>query len=208
MEPPVIKNTLTEVLCKAGIHEYALSETQKYGHVTYFWNGNRSGKVDANLEVYDEIPSDVVPFEKAPAMKSVEITDHMIDAMASHKFEFLRCNYPNGDMVGHTGVIPAAVAAVEAVDSGVGKVVDAIRRKGGFAFITADHGNCDKMIADDGTPHTAHTTAKVPFIFVDGADTGRVLGDKEGALCDIAPTLLDAMGLSAPAEMTGHSLFS
>ena len=109
---------------------------------------------------------------------------------------------------GYSADYANAVAAVEAVDSGVGKVVDAIRRKGGFAFITADHGNCDKMIADDGTPHTAHTTAKVPFIFVDGADTGRVLGDKEGALCDIAPTLLDAMGLPAPVEMTGCSLFA
>ena len=91
VEPPVIKNTLTEVLCKAGIHEYAVSETQKYGHVTYFWNGNRSGKVDENLEVYDEVPSDVIPFDQAPAMKSKEITDKMVENMASHQFQFLRC---------------------------------------------------------------------------------------------------------------------
>ena len=109
VEPPVIKNTLTEVLCKAGIHEYAVSETQKYGHVTYFWNGNRSGKVDENLEIYDEVPSDVIPFDQAPAMKSKEITDKMVENMASHQFQFLRCNYPNGDMVGHTGVLPAVI---------------------------------------------------------------------------------------------------
>ena len=101
VEPPVIRNTLTEVLCKAGVHEYAVSETQKYGHVTYFWNGNRSGKVDESLEDYAEVPSDVIPFEQAPAMKSVEITDLLVEAMASHKYQFLRCNYPNGDMVGH-----------------------------------------------------------------------------------------------------------
>lgn len=103
VQPPVIKNTLTEVLCAHGVREYALSETQKYGHVTYFWNGNRSGKVDESLETYVEIPSDVCPFEEKPKMKSVEITDAMVEAMASGKYDFLRCNYPNGDMVGHTG---------------------------------------------------------------------------------------------------------
>ena len=113
LQPPVIKNTLTEVLCEAGIREYAVSETQKYGHVTYFWNGNRSGKVDESLEVYEEIPSDVIPFEQAPAMKSKEITEKMVAAMASKKFEFIRCNYPNGDMVGHTGVMDAVILVVQ-----------------------------------------------------------------------------------------------
>ena len=127
VEPPVIQNTLTEVLCQHGIREYALSETQKYGHVTYFWNGNRSGKVDETLETYEEIPSDVVPFDQKPAMKSVEITDHMVEAMASHKYDFLRCNYPNGDMVGHTGSLPAAITAMEWVDAGVGRSVHHLR---------------------------------------------------------------------------------
>ena len=121
VEPPVIRNTLTEVLCKAGVHEYAVSETQKYGHVTYFWNGNRSGKVDESLEDYAEVPSDVIPFEQAPAMKSVEITDLLVEAMASHKYQFLRCNYPNGDMVGHTGVLSAVITAMEAVDAGLAR---------------------------------------------------------------------------------------
>ena len=125
VEPPVIRNTLTEVLCKAGVHEYAVSETQKYGHVTYFWNGNRSGKVDESLEDYAEVPSDVIPFEQAPAMKSVEITDLLVEAMASHKYQFLRCNYPNGDMVGHTGVLSAVITAMEAVDAGLARVKEA-----------------------------------------------------------------------------------
>ncbi|MFR8335077.1 MAG: hypothetical protein ACLU9S_24125 [Oscillospiraceae bacterium] len=108
MEPPVIQNTLTEVLCAHGIREYALSETQKYGHVTYFWNGNRSGKVDEHLETYEEIPSDVIPFEQAPAMKSLEITEHMVTAMASQQFLIsLLPQLPDCDMVGHTGVLEA-----------------------------------------------------------------------------------------------------
>ena len=113
VEPPVIQNTLTEVLCAHKVREYALSETQKYGHVTYFWNGNRSGKVCEELETYEEIPSDVIPFDQAPAMKSVEITDHMVEAMASGKYDFLRCNFPNGDMVGHTGSLEAAITAMD-----------------------------------------------------------------------------------------------
>ena len=111
-------------------------------------------------------------------------------------------------MVGHTGVIPAAVAAVEAVDSGVSQVLSALERKGGVALITADHGNADKMLAEDGSPFTAHTTALVPFALVDFAGTGRVLDDRQGALCDIAPTLLELVGLEAPAAMTGKSLLA
>ena len=139
VEPPVIRNTLTEVLCKAGVHEYAVSETQKYGHVTYFWNGNRSGKVDESLEDYAEVPSDVIPFEQAPAMKSVEITDLLVEAMASHKYQFLRCNYPNGDMVGHTGVLSAVITAMEAVDAGLARVKEAADKYGYTLLVTADH---------------------------------------------------------------------
>ena len=203
VQPPVIKNTLTERLCQAGIHEYALSETQKFGHVTYFWNGNRSGKVDPNLEVYEEIPSDVIPFDQAPAMKSKEITEKMVENMASHKFQFLRCNYPNGDMVGHTGVFEAAVKAVEAVDTAVDQVVTAVLNAGGCAFITADHGNAEKMMNPDGTPFTAHTTNVVPFVAVGCGDVKLREG---GCLADIAPTMLPYIGLPVPAEMTGKSI--
>ena len=200
VEPPVIKNTLTEVLCKAGIHEYALSETQKYGHVTYFWNGNRSGKVDANLEVYDEIPSDVIPFEKAPAMKSVEITDHMIDAMASHKFEFLLCNYPNGDMVGHTGVIPAVITAMECVDTGLSRILEAADKYGYTVLVTADHGNADQMTETKKgktSIRTAHSLNPVPFIIYD-PDNQWTIKDGKYGLANVAPTVVKMMGLTAP----------
>ena len=200
VEPPVIKNTLTEVLCKAGVHEYALSETQKYGHVTYFWNGNRSGKVDESLETYEEIPSDVIPFEQAPAMKSVEITDHMIAAMASHKFEFLRCNYPNGDMVGHTGVIPAVITAMECVDTGVGRILEAADKYGYTVLVTADHGNADQMTETKKgktSIRTAHSLNPVPFIIYDKNNKWTIQDGKFG-LANVAPTIVKMMGLEAP----------
>ncbi len=170
VEPPVIRNTLTELCCANGIREYALSETQKYGHVTYFWNGNRSGKVDEALETYDEIPSDVIPFEQAPAMKSVEIADHMIAAMESRKYDFLRCNFPNGDMVGHTGVMSAVVTAMECVDTGVRRILEAADRLGYTVLVTADHGNADQMTETKKgktSVRTAHSLNPVPFIIYD-----------------------------------------
>ena len=200
VEPPVIKNTLTEVLCKAGVHEYAISETQKYGHVTYFWNGNRSGKVDESLEVYEEIPSDVIPFEKAPAMKSVEITDHLIAAMESRKFEFLRCNYPNGDMVGHTGVIPAVITAMEAVDTALGRLIEAADKYGYTLLITADHGNADQMTETKKgktSIRTAHSLNPVPFIIYD-KDNHFQIKDGHYGLANVAPTVVSMMGLTAP----------
>lgn len=149
VQPPVIKNTLTELLCAHNLREYAVSETQKYGHVTYFWNGNRSGKVSEELETYEEIPSDVIPFDQAPAMKSKEITDCMVKAMESGKYDFLRCNFPNGDMVGHTGNIEAVVRAMECVDEGVGRIVEAGKRLGYVVLVTADHGNADQMLGNE-----------------------------------------------------------
>ena len=200
VEPPVIKNTLTEVLCRAGVHEYAVSETQKYGHVTYFWNGNRSGKVDESLEVYEEIPSDVIPFEKAPAMKSVEITDHLVAAMASGKFQFLRCNYPNGDMVGHTGVIPAVISAMESVDEAVGRVMEAADKYGYTLLVTADHGNADQMTETKKgktSIRTAHSLNPVPFIIYD-KDNKFQIKDGHYGLANVAPTIVTMMGLQTP----------
>ena len=196
----MIKNTLTEVLCKAGVHEYAVSETQKYGHVTYFWNGNRSGKVDESLEVYEEIPSDVIPFEKAPAMKSVEITDHLVAAMASGKFQFLRCNYPNGDMVGHTGVIPAVISAMESVDEAVGRVMEAADKYGYTLLVTADHGNADQMTETKKgktSIRTAHSLNPVPFIIYD-KDNKFQIKDGHYGLANVAPTIVTMMGLQTP----------
>ena len=201
VQPPVIKNTLTEVLCAAGIHEYALSETQKYGHVTYFWNGNRSGKVDPALEDYEEVPSDVIPFEQAPAMKSKEITEKMVAAMASGKYQFLRCNYPNGDMVGHTGVMEAVVTAMECVDAGLKAILEAADKYGYTVLITADHGNADQMTETKKgktSVRTAHSLNPVPFIIYDRDHDWAILEGRYG-LANVAPTVVKMMGLTAPA---------
>ena len=201
LQPPVITNTLTEVLCQAGIHEYAVSETQKYGHVTYFWNGNRSGKVDESLEVYEEIPSDVIPFEQAPAMKSKEITEKMVEAMASGKFQFLRCNFPNGDMVGHTGVMDAVVYAMECVDNGLKAIIEAADKYGYTVLITADHGNADQMTETKKgktSVRTAHSLNPVPFIIYD-KDHDWKIADGAYGLANVAPTVVKMMGLEAPA---------
>ncbi len=201
VQPPVIKNTLTEVLCQAGIHEYAVSETQKYGHVTYFWNGNRSGKVDENLEVYEEIPSDVIPFEQAPAMKSKEITEKLVAAMASGNYEFLRCNYPNGDMVGHTGVMEAVVYAMECVDNGLKAILEAADKYGYRVLITADHGNADQMTETKKgktSVRTAHSLNPVPFIIYDTEKLWQIHEGNYG-LANVAPTILKMMDIPAPA---------
>ena len=200
VQPPVIQNTLTEVLCAYGIREYAVSETQKYGHVTYFWNGNRSGKMDEKLETYEEIPSDVIPFEQAPAMKSKEITDCMVKQMASKQFDFLRCNYPNGDMVGHTGVMEAVVTAMECVDTGVQRILDAADQYGYTVCVTADHGNADQMTETKKgktSIRTAHSLNPVPFIIYD-PDQKWTIKDGKYGLANVAPTIVKMMGFKAP----------
>lgn len=200
VQPPVIQNTLTEVLCAHGIREYAVSETQKYGHVTYFWNGNRSGKMDEKLETYEEIPSDVIPFEQAPAMKSKEITDCMVKQMASKQFDFLRCNYPNGDMVGHTGVMEAVITAMECVDTGVQRILDAADQYGYIVCVTADHGNADQMTETKKgktSIRTAHSLNPVPFIIYD-PDQKWTIKDGKYGLANVAPTIVKMMGFQAP----------
>ncbi len=200
VQPPVIQSTLTEVLCAHGIREYAVSETQKYGHVTYFWNGNRSGKMDEKLETYEEIPSDVIPFEQAPAMKSKEITDCMVKQMASKQFDFLRCNYPNGDMVGHTGVMEAVITAMECVDTGVQRILDAADQYGYTVCVTADHGNADQMTETKKgktSIRTAHSLNPVPFIIYD-PDQKWTIKDGKYGLANVAPTIVKMMGFQAP----------
>ncbi len=200
VQPPVIRNTLTEVLCAHDIREYAVSETQKYGHVTYFWNGNRSGKVNEMLEDYEEIPSDVIPFEQAPAMKSREITDAMVKAMASKKYDFLRCNFPNGDMVGHTGVMDAVVTAMECVDNSLKEILEAADRYGYAVLVTADHGNADQMTETKKgktSVRTAHSLNPVPFIIYD-KDNAYTLKEGSFGLANVAPTVVKMMDIMAP----------
>ena len=201
VQPPVITNTLTEVLCEAGIREFACSETQKYGHVTYFWNGNRSGKVNEDLEDYLEIPSDVIPFEQAPAMKCKEVTAAMIEAMESGKYQFLRCNYPNGDMVGHTGVMDAVVTSMEALDECLAKLLACADKCGYTVLLTADHGNADQMTETKKgktSVRTAHSLNPVPFIVYDKDNEWKILEGEYG-LANVAPTVVKMMDLTAPA---------
>lgn len=198
--PPKIKYTLSEHLVKYGIRMYAISETQKYGHVTYFWNGNRSEKFDEDLETYEEIKSDVVPFEQRPWMKSAEITDKLVEAIKSGKYDFLRTNYPNGDMVGHTGNYEATVIGVESVDLQLARVKEAVDAVNGIMIVTADHGNADEMYEKpkkEGAPikaKTSHTLSKVPFI-VYGADVTMKEGDF--GLSNVAAVVTDLLDLPA-----------
>ena len=199
VDPPSIHNTLSEVLVAAGIPQYAVSETQKYGHVTYFWNGNRSEKFSEELETFVEVPSDVRSFDEAPWMKAAEITDKLIEAIESGKYGFLRCNYPNGDMVGHTGNMDATRIGVESVDLELRRVWEACKAHGCLLMVTADHGNSDEMLqkAKDGSlqPKTAHSLNPVPFIV---CDEKLALKDGKFGLANVAPTVLQAMELKAP----------
>ena len=210
--PPAIKDTTGEWFAKSGIAQFACSETQKFGHVTYFWNGNRSGKFEG--ETWQEVPSDVVPFEQRPWMKAAEIADAMIAAIHSGQYQTLRCNFANGDMVGHTGNFYAATLAVEAVDLSLARVLQAVDAAGGVALITADHGNADEMfeldkktrqpsLNADGSykAKTAHTLNPVPLILYDNASGGR-LGLKQtetAGLSNIAATVANLLGLEKHA---------
>jgi 2,3-bisphosphoglycerate-independent phosphoglycerate mutase len=211
--PPAIRDTSGEWFSKAGLSQFACSETQKFGHVTYFWNGNRSSKFEG--ETWQEVPSDVVPFEQRPWMKSAEIADAMIAALQSGQYQLLRCNFANGDMVGHTGNFRAATMAVEAVDLALARLLPAIEAAGGVALITADHGNAEEMfeldkktqqpaLNPDGSykAKTAHTLDPVPLILFDPV-TGGKLGLKQTAsagLSQIAATVANLVGLEKHAK--------
>jgi len=213
--PPAIDRTLGEFLASNGVTQYAISETQKFGHVTYFWNGNRSGKFNASSETYVEIPSDVIPFEQRPWMKCAEITDALIQATQSGKYRYLRANYANGDMVGHTGNFEAAVTAMQALDLQLARLIPVILAANGTVMVTADHGNADEMFELDkkgnvkrdkngGTKSkTSHTLNPVPFILITSAAApGWALrkDDPTVGLSNIASTVLNLLGYEAPAE--------
>ena len=200
-----IKNTFGEFLANNGKKQLRLAETEKYAHVTFFFNG---GVEDPNVDEFRLLvnsPKDVPTYDLKPEMSAPEVGMDLVEAIKSDKYDVIVINFANPDMVGHTGVIPAAVKAVEKVDELVGKAVQAVKDVDGVLFICADHGNAEKMIDyETGAPHTAHTTNPVPFILVnyDEAYTLR----EGGRLCDIAPTLIEIMGMEKPAEMTGESL--
>ena len=202
VSPPEITDTLGEKLAAEKITQLALSETQKYGHVTYFWNGNKSGKYDEETETYIEIPSDVVPFEQRPWMKCAEITDTLIEAMESGKYGFIRVNFPNGDMVGHTGSMEATIVSMEALDLCIGRILETADKLGVAVLFTADHGNADECLEINkktgevtSKPKTSHTLNPVPFIFYDNnfKDNYTVL-DGEYGLSNIASTVVNLLG--------------
>ena len=222
VNPPEITNTMGEYLADNGISQLAISETQKYGHVTYFWNGNKSGKFSDELETYIEIPSDVVPFEQRPWMKCAEITDKLIECLESGKYNCLRVNFPNGDMVGHTGNILATKCSMEALDLQLKRILEVVDKLEGVALITADHGNADEMYEVDkkGNPKTnkdgsykaktSHTLNPVPFIVYDNfyKDKYTVKADNGTfGLSNVAATAVNFLGYEAP-NMWDESIIS
>jgi 2,3-bisphosphoglycerate-independent phosphoglycerate mutase len=193
---------LADVIADAGLRQLHIAETEKYAHVTFFLNGGKEAPKPGEQRIL--VPSPKVPtYDLQPEMSEPEVTKRLVEAIDAGAADFYVVNYANCDMVGHTGVLEAAVRAVEAVDDGVGQVVAAIRAKGGSVIVTADHGNAEKMLDDNGGPFTAHTSDPVPFIVAaDGVRSVRA----GGILADVAPTVADLMGLDAPAEWTGRSL--
>lgn len=212
VSPPSIDKTLAEYLCATGIMQFSISETQKFGHVTYFFNGNKSGKFDDKLEEYVEVPSDIVPFEERPWMKCAEITDRVISEIEKGKWDFIKLNYPNGDMVGHTGVYEAVVCSMEAMDLQLGRLKNAVEKAGGVMIITADHGNADDMYEhgkdgsvktkENGEPKakTSHSLNPVPCIIYDPEYKGEYsLELNEGlGISSIPATIMNFLGYDKP----------
>ncbi|SFT61042.1 phosphoglycerate mutase [Selenomonas sp. GACV-9] len=200
--PESITKTMGEIIESQGMTQLRIAETEKYAHVTFFFNGGVEEPYKGEDRILVPSPK-VATYDLQPEMSAIEVTDKVVEAIKSGKYDFIILNYANCDMVGHTGVFPAVVKAVETVDTCVGRFVDAIREVGGEVCITADHGNADKMMDyDNNQPFTKHTTNPVPFIVV----SDRVKSVKDGALCDIAPTLLTLAGVEIPSEMTGKNL--
>ena len=205
VEPPSIDRTLGQYLCSAGVTSLAVSETQKFGHVTYFWNGNNSGYIDEKLEKYVEVPSDKTTFDLRPWMKAADITEEVLRTVAGGKRRFIRLNYPNGDMVGHTGVEAAIRVAVETVDLSLGRLLEAVQKARGTLVVTADHGNAEQMWTEKKgirTPFVAHTLNPVPFIVKDfsGADAWSLAPVEKPGLSSVAATICNLLGYETPKE--------
>jgi 2,3-bisphosphoglycerate-independent phosphoglycerate mutase len=203
-KPATITNDLGEYVSGLGKTQLRISETEKYAHVTFFFSGGREALYPGEERILINSP-DVATYDLQPEMSAPELTDNLVAAIENQAFDLIVCNYPNGDMVGHTGVFDAAVKAVETLDECLKRITDAILKVGGECLITADHGNCEQMLDPNGGPMTQHTTGPVPLIHV-GPQGKTIRLRQDGALCDIAPTLLAMMGESQPAEMTGKIL--
>jgi 2,3-bisphosphoglycerate-independent phosphoglycerate mutase len=200
-----LDKTMGEVVASLGMTQLRIAETEKYAHVTYFFSGGREAPFENEDRILVESPRDVATYDLKPQMSAVEVTDKLLAAWNSGKYDFVVCNLANPDMVGHTGIIPAAIKACETVDACVARIEKAVAERGGILSITADHGNVEKMVDDEGRPQTAHTLNPTPFLII---DDGRSVPLKDGKLGDIMPTLLTYWGQPVPAEMTGSVLLA
>lgn len=204
--PEHLENILGQVISSHGLRQLRIAETEKYAHVTYFFNGGEEKPFDKEDRCLVPSPREVPTYDHKPEMSAFKVTDEVLQRIASDQYDLIVLNFANMDMVGHTGVIEAAVKAVETVDQCVGRIVEAVRAKGGVMLITADHGNAETMREENGKSHTAHTTNPVPLILVD--DSRKNIPLAQGILADLAPTILAFMGLAQPPEMSGHALIS
>jgi len=205
VSPPKIDRTISEYLCNENIRSFAISETQKFGHVTYFWNGNKSDYISEELETYIEIPSDKIEFDKAPKMKAAEITAKTIELLETKKYQFGRINFANGDMVGHTGNMEAAIVACETVDTCVGKILKVVSKLNGIAIITADHGNVEEMFIEvngERKIKTSHTLNPIPFAIYDSEYNSEyeMKNKDDYGITNIAATLLNLLGYKKVAD--------
>jgi 2,3-bisphosphoglycerate-independent phosphoglycerate mutase len=197
-----------ELISREGLGQFRCAETEKYAHVTYFFNGGREAPYAGEERALVPSPRDVATYDKKPEMSAPEVTRVTAEAVRSGRYDFVLVNYANPDMVGHTGVLDAAITAVETVDRSIGELTRAVLDVGGAMIITSDHGNCETMVDPiTGAAHTAHTLNPVPLWFVRGADEGHKVFLRHGRICDVAPTMLELMGLAQPAAMSGRSLF-
>jgi 2,3-bisphosphoglycerate-independent phosphoglycerate mutase len=203
-----IRDSFGEVLSRKGLSQFRCAETEKYAHVTYFFNGGREAPFEGEDRTLIPSPRDVATYDQKPEMSASGVTEQVVQAIKSGRYDFILVNFANPDMVGHTGKLEAAVKAVEAVDASVGAIMRALQEAGGALILTSDHGNCEQMKDDKGQPHTAHTLNPVPLYFADfaaGAQKSKLRSG--GRICDVAPTMLEILGIPKPAVMTGESLF-
>jgi len=201
-EEQEVRVTMAEVCAEHGIRQLHVAETEKYAHVTYFFNGGREDEWQGETRILVPSPRDVPSYDHKPEMSAAQVADEVDRALTDDGYGFVIVNLANPDMVGHTGSIPATVKAVEATDAALGQIVEAVEREGGIALVTADHGNAEEMLDADGNPQTAHTSNPVPLVVTDGDVSLR----EDGGLKDLVPTTISLLGLAKPLQMTGHNL--
>jgi 2,3-bisphosphoglycerate-independent phosphoglycerate mutase len=203
--PEKVEDTLGEVVSEAGLHQLRIAETEKYAHVTFFFNVGEEAIYENEDRILVPSPK-VATYDLQPEMSADEVTDRLVEAIESGKYDLIVCNYANPDMVGHTGILPAAIKAMEVIDRSVGRLDAALEAAGGVMLLTADHGNLEMMVdPETGQPHTAHTVGDVPVLLAGAAGD---VGLRDGVLADVAPTMLALMGVKQPAAMTGKSLLA